>query len=170
MKEDARIFFRPERCTGCLSCLLACQMEALGAPDIEKISVGAKPAERMRMTHHQGTPWLWRCQRCASAPCAEACISGSLRQGPSGVSHDSERCVGCGSCSLVCPFGVILPLEGQDRMTKCDLCREETVPPCVRACMTKALMLEEPVRMAQIKRKAFALESRRQRGFRNDQP
>ena len=128
MKEDIRIFFRPERCVGCLSCLLACQMEALGASEIEGVPVGVKPDERMRVTYHQGTPWLWKCQQCASAPCAEACISGSLRQEPGGVSHDPERCVGCGSCSLVCPFGMIRPLEGQDRMTKCNLCREEAVP------------------------------------------
>jgi carbon-monoxide dehydrogenase iron sulfur subunit len=170
MKEDVRIFFRPERCVGCLSCLLACQMEALGASEIEGVPVGVKPDERMMVTYHQGTPWLWKCQQCASAPCAEACISGSLRQEPGGVSHDPERCVGCGSCSLVCPFGMIRPLEGQDRMTKCNLCREEAVPPCVRACMTKALVLEDSARLAQIKRKAFALESRRQRGFRDDQP
>jgi carbon-monoxide dehydrogenase iron sulfur subunit len=160
MKGSPRIFFRPERCMSCLSCRFACQTEAAAA-------AGGRPSERMTLTFHQGTPWIWKCQQCVSAPCVEACVSGSLRQEPDGVIHTPERCVGCGSCALVCPFGAIRP-EGRDRMTKCNLCREEPVPPCIKACLTQALVLAEPTRFARMKTKAFALELRKRSGIGNE--
>ena len=80
------------------------------------------------MTFSRGTPWPWKCQQCASAPCVEACVSGSLVQqdGQTGVAHHPETCVGCGSCLLVCPFSAAIydgeaktddevqPLPGRD--------------------------------------------------------
>jgi carbon-monoxide dehydrogenase iron sulfur subunit len=159
MKRHKRIFFHPERCLGCLSCQLACHLQALGLSCFEAVPVGKKPSERMTLTFQVGTPWLEACRHCSSAPCVEACISGSLRQEAGRVIHAPEKCVGCGSCVLACPFGAIRPLEDQDRMIKCNLCEDEVNPPCVASCLTGALVAAEPTAFAQIKRKAFALES-----------
>jgi len=111
----------------------------------------------MAFIFSHGTPWVWRCQQCISAPCVEACVTGSLRHGEegNGVFHDRETCVGCGSCVLACPFDALTPDENDDRVTKCNLCPEEEIPPCVKACKSEALAYQDPRLFAQDKRKNF---------------
>ena len=141
----------------CQSCVLACQMNSLGVSDVTEISQSGKPVQRMMVTFSRGTPWVWKCQQCTSAPCVEACVSGSLRhgEGETGVIHDHETCVGCGSCLLACPFNAVIPDENDNRVAKCDLCPEEDVPPCVKACQSGALVYHDPMLFAQDKRKKF---------------
>ena len=152
-----RIFFHAERCMLCQSCVLACQMNSIGVSDVMEIPREEKPLQRMAFIFSHGTPWVWRCQQCLSAPCVEACVTGSLRhgEGGKGVVHDRETCVGCGSCVLACPFDALTPDENDDRVTKCNLCPEEEIPPCVKACQSGALVYEDPRIFAQNKRKKF---------------
>ena len=56
------------------------------------------------------------------------------------IMFEHEKCVGCWSCIMVCPFGVIVQYEENRKASKCDLCPDEKIPPCVRACPTKALI------------------------------
>ena len=124
------LLFRPERCLMCLSCVLACQLEALGVDDPRDIARGSKPPRRLSMTLAGGTPWPERCRHCTQAPCAEACISGSIvrDEATAAVRHRPETCVGCGSCQLVCPFNAITRDETGECMTKCNLCPERRHP------------------------------------------
>lgn len=156
------IFFRPDRCMLCLSCVLACQMNSLALSDARKIQRGRRPSQRISVTFDQGTPWIWKCQHCTWAPCVEACVSGSLcrEDGKEGVVHHKETCVGCGSCLLACPYEALHYDEEEQRVDKCNLCMEETVPPCVRACQSKALVFEETTPFLWGRRKRFAQEVR----------
>jgi len=117
------LLFRPERCLMCLSCVLACGLEALEIDDPREIVRGSRPPQRLAMRLVGGTPWPVRCRHCIQAPCAEACISGSIvrDEEASAVRHNPETCVGCGSCRLVCPFSAISRDETGDCMAKCDL-------------------------------------------------
>lgn len=156
-----KIFFRPERCLMCLSCVLSCQFHSLGSGGARRLSPG-KALQRIFPVFSHGTPWMGKCQQCSSAPCVEACISGSLRrkEDEKGVEHRPETCVGCGSCLLACPLS-IPTLNGEGgRMSKCDLCPEEQIPPCVKACQTKALVFQEVSRFSWGKKKRYLLESR----------
>ncbi|MEW6334748.1 MAG: 4Fe-4S dicluster domain-containing protein [Thermodesulfobacteriota bacterium] len=156
------LVFRPERCLMCLSCVLACQLKALGIEDPrdQPLRTGPKPPRRLSMVLAAGTPWPERCRHCTQAPCAEACISGSivLDDASGAVRHRPETCVGCGTCRLVCPFNGIAPDDSGDCMTKCSLCPEDAVPRCVEACGTGALTLSDGDRHAQEKRRTYARE------------
>jgi carbon-monoxide dehydrogenase iron sulfur subunit len=80
------------------------------------------------------------------------------------VVHHEESCVGCGSCILVCPYDALKFDEKNGRVVKCNLCMDEETPPCVMACQSHALIYEDPARFARERKKAFALEMRRNRG------
>lgn len=55
-----------------------------------------------------------------------------------------ERCVGCWSCVMVCPFGAVLPgRDGHGHALKCDLCAGSDGPWCVVNCPNRALVLAE---------------------------
>ncbi len=56
------------------------------------------------------------------------------------VMIDKDRCIGCWSCIMVCPFGVVVQYQEEGKALKCDLCPDEKIPPCVRACPTEALI------------------------------
>jgi len=152
--------FRPERCLMCFSCVLACELKWLGVEDPRDLDLksGVKPPRRLSLVLAHGTPWPERCRHCAQAPCAEACISGSIvrDEDSSMVHHRPETCVGCGTCRLVCPFNAIAPDETGDCMAKCNLCPEDAVPRCVKACGTGALTLSDTDRHAREQRRSYA--------------
>jgi len=74
-------------------------------------------------------------------------------EGGAGVSHHAETCVGCGSCLLVCPYNALTYDEKEERVSKCNLCFEKEIPPCVEACQSRALIFQELNSFIQVKRK-----------------
>ena len=57
---------------------------------------------------------------------------------------DQEKCVGCFTCVLVCPYGALAPNEN-GVMQKCELCLENTCgePACVKGCPNRAIVYED---------------------------
>ena len=136
-----------DRCIGCHSCELACALrwsksEALA----EAIVESPRPASRVRVLGIGKQAVPLQCQQCEDAPCASVCPTESLhRPGPGEpVRFSGELCIGCSSCVLACPFGVLKEADG-GVMAKCDLCWDRVLegrePACVDACKTGARML-----------------------------
>ncbi|MBN1625567.1 MAG: 4Fe-4S dicluster domain-containing protein [Deltaproteobacteria bacterium] len=131
------------RCSGCYSCVVACQDQNDFTDD--------KVALRQVMVHESGqypsaiiSYVSISCFHCEDAPCLMACPTGAIfRIEKNGiVDFNRELCVGCHSCELACPFGS--PKFPEDRlMIKCDLCSirldQGMEPACVRVCPTGAL-------------------------------
>ena len=91
------------RCTGCMTCVLACKEENFTPPGEYWIKVselqGTDPPIYMPML----------CVHCDNPPCVDACPKNAIIKRPDGiVIIDQNKCVvECGRCVEACPYGVI---------------------------------------------------------------
>jgi carbon-monoxide dehydrogenase iron sulfur subunit len=88
-------------------------------------------------------PVTLQCRHCRQAPCLDACLTGALVRDPETqmvVIHEN-RCIGCWTCTLFCPYGVIYPWPQRGIALKCDRCQYMENPTCVDVCPTRALEL-----------------------------
>jgi carbon-monoxide dehydrogenase iron sulfur subunit len=145
-----RIICQIEKCLGCGSCELVCAVEhSQSRRLVEAIRGAVLPKQRIRVelidnngTTHRYRTLALQCRHCEDPVCLQACISGGIRKDEKtgDVLINPERCVGCWSCIMVCPFGVIVKHEGIHRALKCDHCPDRESPACVEACPTNALI------------------------------
>lgn len=84
----------------------------------------------------------------------EACIAGALRRDKDSgtINLDEDRCVGCWTCVMLCPFGGIVSNRERNVAHKCDGREESCELACVLACPTEALICCEPERLLSLKR------------------
>ena len=158
--------FDLRRCIGCNACAVACKQENSlpnGMFFTKTLSeeVGVYPnVTRVYI------PTI--CNHCSDAPCERVCPTGATYTRADGiVLVDHDKCIGCGSCIVACPYdqrtrlepamleqglfndGQLTPFEqqGNTRFTvgtvqKCTFCHERVdaglEPACVATCPTEA--------------------------------
>lgn len=61
------------------------------------------------------------CRHCVDPICVKSCIAGAISVKDGIVKIDENKCVGCLTCVLVCPYGSLAPGEN-GTMQKCELC------------------------------------------------
>lgn len=88
------------------------------------------------------------CRRCENPLCISACTRDALEKDADGVLRRyNMRCVGCKSCSIVCPFGTLIPEVIPYAVSVCDYCTgrvpKGTDPICVQSCPLNAIKFEE---------------------------
>ena len=86
------------------------------------------------------------CRHCTNAICVKSCIAGALSKDEEGVVRiNKDKCVGCFTCVLVCPFGAIMPAPDGKAAQKCALCTDNIIgePNCVKHCPNNAIVFEE---------------------------
>lgn len=155
-----QIFVNPEHCTGCKSCEIACAVQHSKEKSIFSAVLQSPPPMKRLFVESAGqTRMPVTCRHCEDAPCLSACISGCLYRDARGfVRRHKERCIGCWSCAMACPFGVITRDKEKHIAVKCDRCHKLDIPACVNACPTKALFLAAVDGMAKEKRQQLVLQ------------
>lgn len=132
------LFVDANRCIGCRACEEACS-ECPGHGGVSMIHIDYLH----RAASVQTAPTV--CMHCADPACASVCPADAIAVDGEGIvlSAAPERCIGCGSCALACPFGVPKIDEVRELMTKCDLCYDRTAlglrPMCATVCPSGAL-------------------------------
>ena len=154
----------PRTCIGCKTCMAAC---------IEKHDVSGDAAvPRLNVTETIKVSAPIACHHCVDAPCVSACPQGALYYDGDRVAVKMERCIGCRSCVMACPYGacdvvsriepvvfgdLVLADKAVAKVIKCDLCADVSGGPrCVKACLTNSLRLID-----QDDLKTMAFEKRR---------
>ena len=145
-----RVYPNRECCIGCHLCELACMTAHSESKDLiiaytqEKNEQGLAP--RKRIFHKGAACVALSCRHCDEPSCIAACISGALHKDPETgeTVYDRNKCVGCWSCLMACPYGAIRRHPLESKIVKCDLCKgREGGPACVAACPNQALKYEE---------------------------
>lgn len=145
MNQPKEIFVRLDRCMGCHSCELACAV-AHSAGQTLYSALSEKPTPKPRLyvewvAPNRAVPIL--CRHCEDAPCMHACIAGAISRTSAGaVVTDKDRCIGCWTCVMVCPYGVIGRHLEEHKAFRCDRCPDRDTPACVNACPTRALVYQ----------------------------
>lgn len=145
MTEPKEIFVKADRCMGCLSCIMACAVEhSQGKNLFAAISESSVPKSRLFVEYvapDHKIPLV--CRHCEDAPCMYACISGAISRNENGVViTDTDKCIGCWTCVMVCPYGVIGRHLEERKAVRCDRCPDRSTPACVEACPTGALVYD----------------------------
>jgi phenylacetyl-CoA:acceptor oxidoreductase subunit 1 len=151
------------RCTGCMTCVLACKEENLTRPSIwwnKILELESESFDHITYVRHA-------CMHCDNPPCVASCPVNAISQRPDGiVLIDQKVCTGCGNCTKACPYGVIAMNPNQDyfqgekmpyektadayrmqmskKASKCTLCVHRVdlgkEPMCVAGCPSKAMV------------------------------
>ncbi len=151
----------PNKCLGCRSCELACAVAHSKAGELLAVVLaGERPRKRIYVESAKDKAVPLVCRHCEKAPCLIVCPTGAIsRKESEGLVYiDPSLCIGCHSCYLVCPFGMIEFVPELGVAIKCDLCESRTMPACVEACPTGALSFEEAERFVKGKRQEAAHE------------
>lgn len=171
-----------EKCTGCGLCQVVCALgqavlgEKKGSEATGKILAedqARRPLSELadfRRLEDLSHPLLtlkrengrWQihiCRHCETPLCVDACVAAALviDAGTGTVRLERERCVGCWSCVMECPFGAVhfpdtmaadrSPVEARDasiehsssRAMKCQGCPDWDEPLCASLCPTGAI-------------------------------
>jgi carbon-monoxide dehydrogenase iron sulfur subunit len=139
-----RVLVNETVCMGCHLCEVYCQLQHSKSRDLVKAFKREKPRSvpRLRIEEKKPVSFSLMCQQCEKSYCVCACLTGAITRDPETgiITTDEEKCVGCWTCVLACPFGVIKQDLLRHKSVKCDLCQGSEIPACVRNCPNEALI------------------------------
>jgi carbon-monoxide dehydrogenase iron sulfur subunit len=138
-----KIYINESVCIGCHLCEIYCQLQHAKHKDLVKAFKSESPRAlpRVRVEEKGSLSFSVRCQHCDDAPCVQVCLTGALSRGAVNgvIVVDEDKCAGCWTCILVCPFGAIKQDINKGKTIRCDLCEREEIPLCVANCPNEAL-------------------------------
>lgn len=129
---EKTLIITPSRCTACRTCELACSFKHVGPRGLGISRIRA-------FMFGEGQNQVITCFQCDDAACATVCPVNALTRNEltAAIDVNEDRCIGCGLCSIACPFGH-MNHDGDNRIAvKCDLCQGD--PACAAFCPTGTL-------------------------------
>lgn len=139
-----RIYVNEKWCLACHLCEYYCAFANSGETDMVKALKNAEIHPRIRVEEHDNISFAVSCRHCEDPLCVKSCIAGAISRKDGMTVIDKEKCVGCYTCVLVCPYGAVAP-SADGPMQKCQLCTNNLggEPVCVKGCPNKAIVFEE---------------------------
>ena len=139
-----RVYVNEKWCLGCHLCEYNCAFANSGEADMVKALKDKEINPRIHVEEDGKITYAVSCRHCEDPLCVKSCISGALSKKNGVVAIDKNKCVGCFTCVLVCPYGAVMPSTNHAAI-KCELCLTNAcgLPACVEGCPNKAIVYEE---------------------------
>ena len=142
-----------DKCIGCRTCEVACVLAHPSGAENDLTPENFHP--RLKVVKGLTMSAPVQCHHCENAPCVNVCPTNALVYRDNTVQLIQDRCIGCQSCVLACPFGAMQivtrpvkqaalgPLSVRKTVRvahKCDFCIDVPEgPQCAKVCPTKTL-------------------------------
>src|SRR5947208_2891949 len=134
-----------DACTGCKTCVAACN--SLNGLDDDEAwrSVGLLHGGTVHLPVQQTVTTA--CHHCLDPACMNGCPVRAYEKDPATgiVRHLDDQCIGCQYCVLTCPYEVPQFNASRGIVRKCDMCSDRLqaseAPACVQACPNQAIAI-----------------------------
>jgi Fe-S-cluster-containing dehydrogenase component len=141
MKEYA-ILLDNTFCTGCNTCGYRCIQE------YRYHDQASKGLFRTFVKINDEGLYQRRCMHCQDPTCVANCpVKALTKSGYGPVLYDAQTCIGCETCTKVCPFEVPQFDQASKKIVKCSFCANRIgagkQPACTEVCPTGALQFGE---------------------------
>ena len=156
------------KCIGCRTCEVACVVSHQDNQDCASLTPETF-LPRIHVIKGVNVSTATLCRQCEDAPCANVCPNGAISRDKGFVHVMQERCIGCKTCVVACPYGamevVVRPVVRNSgaglnvraekaEANKCDLCHHrEAGPACMEVCPTHALIYVDRNKLSNLVRK-----------------
>lgn len=138
-----KVYVNEQWCLGCHLCEYHCAFAATGEDDMARALMDVKIAPNIKIEQSEDVSFAVSCRHCVEPLCAKGCITGALSVENGVITVNRDKCVGCYTCILSCPFGAVSP-SSQGAIQKCELCVSNGgEPACVQGCPNGAIVFEE---------------------------
>ncbi len=98
------IMANSQQCLGCHACEIACVM---AHNDEQHVLSQHHFHPRITVIKHQQQRSAVTCHHCEDAPCARSCPNGAISHVDDSIQVNQQKCIGCKSCVVACPFGTM---------------------------------------------------------------
>ena len=161
-------FFDNTRCTGCRTCMAACaDYHGLAAGHVYRrvIDYEGGVCESGADGCVRATSYVYHislaCNHCDRPECVHVCPTGAMHKNELDlVCVDAKKCIGCGYCTVACPYHAPSIDEFTRQSSKCDGCSSRVAegkqPICVEACPLRALAAGDADDMASLRSEAVS--------------
>ncbi len=139
-----KVYVNEKWCLGCHLCEYYCAFANSGKIDMVKALKDISINPRIRIEESGGISFAVSCRHCEEPLCVKGCITGALTIDSGVITINTDKCVGCYTCVLTCPYGAIMPSDN-GVIQKCELCTKNShmAPACVAGCPNNAIVFEE---------------------------
>lgn len=139
-----RVYVNEEWCLACHLCEYYCAFANSGQTDMVKALKDITIHPRIRIEEGKNINFAVSCRHCEDPLCVKGCITGALTIKDGVICIDQDKCVGCYTCVLSCPYGAVMP-SPEGVVQKCELCTKNAggKPVCVQGCPNQAIVFEE---------------------------